>query len=99
MAKIKNIHPGEVLLREFLVPFKISAYKLSKQTDIPQPRLSQIIKGNRKITADTALRFSKYFGNSPKFWLGLQDDFDLEEQQDSKKESLRLIKPMNLDAA
>ena len=80
MARLKNIHPGEILLEEFLNPLEISAYKLSKGIDIPQTRISEIIRGNRRITADTALRFSKYFGNSPKFWLSLQDDYDLEEQ-------------------
>jgi addiction module HigA family antidote len=80
MAKLKNIHPGEVLIEEFLIPLKISAYKLSKDIDIPQTRISEIIKGNRRITADTALRLSKYFGNSAKFWRGLQDDFDIEEE-------------------
>lgn len=80
MAKIPNIHPGEVLLEEFLKPMGISAYKLSKDLGIPQTRTSQIIKGNRRITADTALRLSKYFGTSVKFWLGLQNDFDIEEE-------------------
>lgn len=84
MATLKNIHPGEVLAEEFLLPFKISAYKLAKDTSIPQTRVSEIIKGNRRITADTALRLSKYFGNSAKFWLGLQDDFDLEEERAAK---------------
>jgi addiction module HigA family antidote len=92
MEKLKNIHPGEVLLEEFLVPFNISAYKLSKDIDIPQTRVSQIIKGNRRITADTALRLSKYFGNSAKFWLGLQDDFDLEEEQRQHGKATQLIK-------
>lgn len=78
MEKIKNIHPGEILEQEFLIPYNISAYKLAKDIDIPQTRVSAIIKGNRRITADTALRLSKYFGNSAKFWLGLQDDYDLE---------------------
>ncbi len=80
MTKIPNIHPGEVLLEEFLKPMGISAYKLSKDLGIPQTRTSQIIKGNRRITADTALRLSKYFGTSVKFWLGLQNDFDIEEE-------------------
>ena len=80
MARLKNIHPGEILLEEFLNPLEISAYKLSKDIDIPQTRISQIIRGSRRITADTALRLSKYFRNSPKFWLGLQDDYDLEEE-------------------
>lgn len=79
MTKLKNIHPGEVLSEEFLIPFEVSAYKLAKDINIPQTRVSQILKRNRRITADTALRLSKYFGNSAKFWLGLQDDYDLEE--------------------
>lgn len=79
MKPLKNIHPGEVLLEEFLIPFGITAYKLSKDTGMPQTRISAIIKGRRRITADSALRFSKYFGNSAKFWLGLQNDFDIEE--------------------
>jgi antitoxin HigA-1 len=80
MRRLKNIHPGEVLLEEFLKPLAISAYKLAKDVAIPQTRVSEILKGNRRITADTALRFSKYFGTTPKFWLGLQDDYDLEEE-------------------
>ena len=79
MAKLKNIHPGEILIEEFLKPLEISAYRLSKQIGIPQTRTSQIINGKRRITADTALRFSKFFGNSAKFWLGLQNDYDIEE--------------------
>ena len=80
MNKLNNIHPGEILNEEFLIPLKISAYKLSKDLEIPQTRISQIIKGKRRITADTALRLSSYFGNSAKFWLGLQDDFDKKEK-------------------
>lgn len=99
MTKLKNVHPGEVLLEEFLAPLNISAYKLAKDIDIPQTRISEIIKGNRRITADTALRFSKYFGNSAKFWLGLQDDFDIEEELRSKKELLKAIKPINTKVA
>jgi addiction module HigA family antidote len=99
MAKLKNIHPGEILLEEFLIPFQISAYKLAKDIDIPQTRISEIVKGNRRITADTALRFSKYFGNSAKFWLGLQDDFDLEEEKNAKHGLLNSIKALNSNAA
>ncbi len=95
MAKLKNIHPGEILLEEFLVPFNISAYKLAKDIGIPQTRVSEIIKGNRRITADTALRLSKYFGNSAKFWLGLQDDFDLEEEKRAKGLLLNAIKALD----
>ena len=92
METLANIHPGEILLEEFLKPLKISQYRLSKDTSIPQTRISQIIKGKRRITADTALRLSSYFGNSAKFWLGLQDDYDIEKVRVSKKEILSLIK-------
>lgn len=86
MEKLANVHPGEVLQLEFLEPLGISAYRLSKDLKIPQTRISQIIKGNRRITADTALRLSKYFGNSAKFWLGLQDDYDIEEEKKHRKD-------------
>ena len=99
MAKLKNIHPGEVLLEEFLIPFEISAYRLAKDVGIPQTRVSEILKGNRRITADTALRLSKYFGNSAKFWLGLQDDFDLEEEKKSNRSSIDAIKTLPKSAA
>lgn len=91
MDKIKNIHPGEILLAEFLKPLKISAYKLSKETFIPQSGISDIIKGKRKISVDIALRIAKYFGNSAKFWLGLQNDFDIEEEMIKKHEILEKI--------
>ena len=99
MAKLKNIHPGEVLSEEFLVPLGISAYKLAKDINIPQTRVSEILKGNRRITADTALRLSKYFGNSAKFWLGLQDDFDLEEESNAKSSLLDNIPTVRDSAA
>ncbi|MCE2742928.1 MAG: HigA family addiction module antitoxin [Fluviicola sp.] len=99
MEKLNNVHPGEILLEEFLIPLEITAYRLAKETYIPQTRISEIIKGNRRITADTALRFSKYFGTSAKFWLGLQDDYDLEEETTNKENELNNIKPMNTNAA
>jgi len=92
MEKLNNIHPGEILLEEFLIPLKISAYKLSKDIKIPQTRVSEILKGRRRITADTALRLSNYFGNSAKFWLGLQNDFDIEEEIRLKKDEFKVIK-------
>jgi antitoxin HigA-1 len=91
MEKLANIHPGEVLMEEFLIPMEISAYRLSKDLDIPQTRISQIVKGKRRITADTALRLSSYFGNSAKFWLGLQDDYDIEEENNINEETFRRI--------
>lgn len=99
MNKLRNIHPGEVLKEEFLNALGISAYRLAKDTGIPQTRISEIIKGARRVTADTALRLSKYFGNTPKFWLGLQDDFDLEEEQVAKATELNSIKHYKANAA
>ena len=89
---LKNIHPGEVLLEEFLKPLEISAYRLSKDIGVPQTRISLILKGERGITADTALRLSKYFGTSSKFWLGLQNDYDLEESKKNNILDLTRIK-------
>jgi addiction module HigA family antidote len=99
MKKLKNIHPGEILQEEFLIPLEITAYRLSKDIRIPQTRVSEIVKGNRRITADTALRLSRYFGNSAKFWLGLQDDFDIEEERSEKKAELNAIKQCTRNAA
>ncbi len=92
MNKLENIHPGEILLEEFMKPLDITAYRISKDLGIPQTRISEIIKGRRRITADTALRLSKYFGNSAKFWLGLQDDFDIEEELNTSKQEFQKIK-------
>jgi addiction module HigA family antidote len=84
MSRLKKIHPGEILKEEFLNPLGISAYKLSQAIGVPQTRTSQILKGRRRITADTALRLSKYFGTSSRFWLGLQNDYDIEEPDKSE---------------
>ena len=99
MKNLPNIHPGEILLEEFLKPLGISAYRLSKEINIPQTRISEIVKCKRRITADTALRLSKYFGNSPKFWLGLQDDYDIEEERISKKKEFDNITKFKQNAA
>jgi addiction module HigA family antidote len=98
MVRLANIHPGEVLKEEFLKPLEVSAYKLSKDIGIPQTRISEILKG-RRITADTALRLSYYFGTTPKFWLGLQDDYDLEEEERAKKSEFGNIKRLENNAA
>ncbi len=99
MKKLENIHPGEILLEEFLIPLNISAYRLSKEIGIPQTRISQITKKQRRITADTALRLSNFFGNSAKFWLGLQADFDIENELSTKNSEFEKIKPFNENAA
>ncbi len=96
MDRLQNIHPGEILKEEFLEPFKISAYRLAKEIRIPQTRISQILKGRRRITADTALRLSEYFGNSAEFWMGLQDDFDLEEERLKIENELSEIRRMKV---
>lgn len=89
--RLPNITPGEILSEEFLIPMGITAYRLSKDTGMPPTRVSQILKGRRRITADTALRLSRYFGNSAEFWLGIQDEHDLREQQDELEEELARI--------
>src|SRR4030081_1909173 len=79
MAKLKNIHPGEILLEEFLAPMDISQNALSRGIAVPPRRVNEIVLGKRAITADTALRLARYFGTSEQFWMGLQSDYDLEE--------------------
>ena len=95
MSRLKNIHPGEILLEEFMIPLEITAYKLAKDIDVPQTRISEIIKEKRRITADTAIRLSNYFGNSAKFWLGLQDDYDIEFEKTQKEFEFKNIIPFD----
>jgi addiction module HigA family antidote len=91
MERIPNVTPGEILREEFLVPMGITAYRLAKDTHMPATRVSEILKGRRRITADTALRLAAYFGNSADFWLGIQDEYDLRDEQEHLKEELRTI--------
>ena len=79
MTKLKNIHPGEILLEEFLVPMDISQNALARGIAVPPRRINEIVLGKRAISADTALRLARYFGTSEQFWMGLQSDYDLEE--------------------
>ena len=83
--------PGEVLKEEFLDPMGISSYALAKSIFVDPPRIAAIIKGKRKITADTALRFSKFFGNSAGFWMNMQSRYDLEVLSEEKKKELNKI--------
>lgn len=94
MDKIPDIHPGQVLKEEFLVPFHLSSYRLSKETGIPELRISQIIRGKRSITANTALKLSRYFGNSAQFWLGLQMGYDIEKERMQIEPELEKIHPL-----
>ena len=79
MNRLPNIHPGEILLEEFLQPMDISQNRLARATNVPPRRINEIVLGKRSITADTAIRLAQAFGTSEQFWLGLQDDYDLEE--------------------
>lgn len=79
MTKLKNIHPGEVLLEEFLAPMAISQNALARAIAVPPRRINEIVLGKRAISADTALRLARFFGTSEQFWMGLQADYDLEE--------------------
>ena len=99
MYTLRNTHPGEILQEEFLIPMGITAYRLSLEIGIPQTRISEITKGNRRITADTAIRLSNYFGNSAKFWLGLQNDYDIEEEMNKKSREFKAIKKHKINAA
>ena len=79
MDKLENIHPGEVLLEEFLVPMGLSQNRIAREIGVPPRRINEIVHGKRAVTADTALRLARYFGTTEVFWMGLQADFDLEE--------------------
>ena len=95
MKNIKNIHPGVILNKEFLKALNISAYKLSKELKISQTTIYNIVKGKSCINASIALRLSKYFGNTPNFWLGLQNDYDLEKVLKSNGNQINKIKSFN----
>ena len=79
VKKLLNVHPGEVLLEEFLVPMGISQNRVARDIGVPPRRINEIVHGKRAVTADTAVRLAKYFGVSEQFWMGLQADYDLEE--------------------
>ena len=90
--KLPNIHPGEVLKEEFLIPMNLSAYRLAKEINVPETRISEIIRGKRAVTADTAIRFSKFFGTTAEFWLNLQNLYDLEEEENNHSPEFEMIK-------
>lgn len=94
MDRIKNIHPGEVLREEFLVPMGVSQYRLAQQIRVPPLRISQICAGKRGITADTALRLARAFGTTPGFWMALQADYETEEVLRAHGAELSLIEPL-----
>lgn len=91
-SKIENISPGEILLEEFLKPMNISQYRLAKEIGVSQTRIYEIVHSKRSITPNTALKLSKFFGNSPEFWMGIQADYDLEKSRDEISGELKNIK-------
>lgn len=94
-SRLPNIHPGEILLEEFLQPLGLSQTRLAKELGVPPRRINEIVLGKRSITPDTALRLARYFGTSERFWLGLQTDYDLEETQLSAGAVIeRQVRPM-----
>jgi len=88
---LPNVHPGEVLEEEFLKPLQITRYRLAKDLNVPATRIAEICERRRAITADSALRLAKYFGTTARFWLGLQEDYDLEEELRSKAAEIEKI--------
>ena len=93
--KLPNIHPGEVLLEEFLKPLGISQNRVAREIGVPPRRINEIVLGKRSVTPDTALRLSRYFGTSSRFWLGLQMDYDLEETERAKALQIeREVRPL-----
>ncbi len=93
MKERTPIHPGEVLLEDFLIPMSISKYRVAKDTGVAPTRIQEIIDGKRGITADTALRLSRYFGTSAELWMGLQSDYELERTRLQLGEVLEQVKP------
>ena len=93
MDKLNNIHPGEILMEEFLKPMGITQYRLAKEIGVPQRRIGEIVTGARAVTADTGLRLSRFFGMSDGFWIGLQVDYDAARAKDALAKTLGKIKP------
>jgi len=94
MAKLKPIHPGEILMEEFLKPFNMSQYRLAVDIGVPPRRINEIALGKRGITADTALRLAHYFGTSPQFWMSLQARYDLQTEEDRIGTKVRNLKAL-----
>jgi addiction module HigA family antidote len=93
MERLPNIHPGEILREEFLLPLGVTAYRLAKDIHVPATRISDILSGRRSISAGTALRLARYFGNSAQFWLNLQAHYDLREAQEHEAAAVTSIIP------
>lgn len=99
MRHLKNIHPGEVLKEEFLDPMGITVYRIAKETGLSQTRIAQIIKGERGITAETALKIGKFLNTGPEFWMNLQVFYDIEEVAKQKRAEVAAIHPFSSEYA
>ena len=88
------VHPGEILLEEFLTPLAVSQYRLAKEIGVPARRINEIVHGQRRISADTALRLARFFGTSERFWINLQARYDLEVEKDRLGDALEGIRPL-----
>ncbi len=94
MDTLKNVHPGEILIEDFLRPMEISQTRLAQSIGVPPRRINEIVLGKRGITADTALRLAKVFGTSVQFWMGLQDEYELREARSAIKDQLEQMMPI-----
>ena len=94
MTTISPVHPGEALIEEFLEPLGVTQHRLAVAIGVPPRRINEIVHGTRRITADTALRLSRYFGTSDRFWLNLQTRYDLEMEKDHLGDALQHIRPL-----
>ena len=92
--RLQNIHPGEILVEEFLKPLQLSQYELARRIRVPLTRIAEICRRRRAITADTALRLARFFGTTSKFWLGLQEDYELEEELRARGDEIEAIEPL-----
>ena len=95
--RMEPIHPGEILQEDFLIPMKISAYKLAKETFLDQTRISEILKGKRSLTIDTALRLSKFFGTTPEYWINMQTQYDMEKKMNEIAQELNKIQTIHIN--
>ena len=94
-GELDPVHPGEILLQEFLIPMGITQYRLAKEIEVPQRRISEIVAGKRGVTPDTALRLSRFFNLNDGFWIGLQADYDIAVTRGTLQETLKNIRPIS----
>jgi antitoxin HigA-1 len=97
MAKTFAVHPGEILLKEFMEPLGLTAYRLAKDVQVPVPRINDVVRGKRAVSADTAIRLGRYFSLAPQFWLNLQNDYDL--RLAARNKAAKAVKPRFISGA